>query len=453
MSLARLITEIWWEPGQGFDARAATTFSDPTKVRLDPADWRLKLALQTTFRYPLDADLAVRSRTYRPEAVQRLLMLQVNASIPRDEDGNPLASVGLRLYDGTNERWWDGGTWAVAGAGNWNTEDEVNAHIQDFDVTARQFAVVLNLVTTDELVTPAVESVFVLWEGRVDWYDDLLLDSLTRTVQDEAIYTADFALPPLDVAGAAIDLNDYQDESPLDVVDVEAVFDHVADPYHRTDLLVSYNPGTRVVTLSASIPAGGVPFLRLRTRATVAWDTQQDFTEVGHLPEVILRDAETVSSSPYPRRSDQGIVRKSDGAAVKVPAPYRTTFQITMEVRTDRSREQHRLLETLMKLLVVGPTGEEGPFLRSRATDRRYRIWLLDEFRAQGVVDNLSDVRTFQTEFRVVDAAMNLRPAVDAFAVKRLNLGFAAIDSEEEQRALVNGAPIPHTEVETLEVT
>jgi hypothetical protein len=453
MSTSRLITEIWWEPNQGFDPRASTVLSDAAKIRLDPADFKIKLKLQDNSRYPTDADLSARSRTYRPEAVRRLLMLQLNASIPKDEDGNALASVGLRLFDGTDERFWDGGAWAVAGAGDWNTEAEVNGNIEDFNVSARAFAVVLNLQTADDRVTPTVESVFVLWEGEVDWSQDITLDSLTATVRENAIWTEDAALPPLEADSALIDLDAYTDDSNLTVVGMDAVYDHTADPTHRTDLLQSYDAGTREITLAVSIPAGNVPYLRMRCQAVVAWDTHQDFTEVGHLPEVILGDVETVSSSPYPSGSGSGIVRKDTGAAVSVPAPYRMTYQVTMEVRTDRSREQQRLTDALLTLLVDGPADEEGPFLRSRATDRRYRIWLIDEFRAVAPTLNLSDVRTFQAEFRIQDVALNLRPAVDTFAVRSLKMSFSNISSEEERRAITNGAPVRPSAAETIEVT
>jgi hypothetical protein len=450
---SRVITEIWWEPGQGFDPRASTVLSDPAKIRLDPEDFRIKLKLQATGRYPTDADLSARSRTYRPEAVAQLLMIQLNARTPRDEDGNAVTSVRLRLFDGTDERFWGGASWDVAGPGDWNTEDEVNQNIASFDVSDRAFAVVLNLVTTDDRYTPEVESVFVLWRGLVDWTQDALLDSLTATVQEEALFPADFALPPLEADSASIDLDSYEDEAALEVVDVEAVWDHDADPLHRTDLLSAYNPGTRVVTLSAAIPAGNRPYLRLSCRASVAWDTGQDFEEVGRLPQVVLRDAEAVSSSPYPFRSASGIVRKDTKEAVKVPAPYRMTYNVTMEVRTDRSREQARVMDALTRLLAVGPASEVGPFLRSRATDRRFRLWLVEEFRAEAPDLKLADVRSYRAEFRVVDVALNLRPAVDTFGITALKLGFSAVTSEEEQAARLSDAPERTTEVETVEVT
>jgi len=450
---SRVITEIWWEPGQGFDPRTETVFSDASKVRLDPADFKLKLKLQSNSRYPVDPNLSARSKTYRPAAVRQLLMLQLNAVTPEDEDGNAVTSVGLRLYDGTDERFWDGGAWSPAGPGDWNTEAEVNQNIAAFDVlTSREFAVVLNLSTSDDRFTPEVESVFVLWRGPVDWTQDVLIDSLTATVQEEAVYPVDFALPPLEADSSVLNLSAYQVEANLQVSGAEAVFDYDSDPNLLSNLFASYNPGTGDVTLSSPILAGNRPYLRLLCKASVAWDTNQDFQEVGRLPQVVLRDAEAMTSSPYPSRSRSAILRKDTNEAVVTPAPYRMTYNVTMEVRTDRSREQARVMDSLSTLLFAGPSSEVGPFLRSRATDRRYRLWLTQEFRAEAPDLKIADVRSYRAEFRLVDVALNLKPAVDTFGITAFKAGFSAVSSQADEAAKLANAPVKPTEAEVVEV-
>jgi hypothetical protein len=208
-----------------------------------------------------------------------------------------------------------------------------------------------------------------------------------------------------------------------------------------------------VISLSSAIPLGNRPFVRLIVRPNSMWDTHQDFTELGKLPEIVLRDARSVRSSPYPFRSESGIVRKDTGAAVKTQAPYRTTYEIEMEVRIDRTTTQQRLLDEIMRLFQEGPASEVGPFLRSRATDRRYRLRLIDEFRAVDPRLNLADVRAFQAEFRIEDVALELRAARDLFAVSKLNLDFANVPSDGEASAIAAGAPIPTTTPETVEVS
>jgi hypothetical protein len=454
MRESRVITAIWWEPSQGFDVRGSLTFSDATKVRLDPEDFRLKLKLNADFRYPTDPDLSVRSRTFEPAAVRMLEVVEVFATIPRDDAGNPLASVKLRLFDGTDERFWDGGTWAVAGPGDWSTEAEVNANLAAFDVvSSRRFAVVLNLETTDDRVTPEVECVLVLWRGPVDWVDDVLVDSLVGMLQDELTLIDDLALPPLEADSTSIDLNLYTDEHSLKFTGADAVFDHDADPDHLIDLLLGYDVGTRILTLSAPIPAGNRPFLRMTVDSTVAWETAQDFEELARLPSIVLRDTETVVSTNYPDRSKLGAVDRATGVGYETRAPYRATYEVTAEVSVDRTTTQMRLIEELMWILTHGPSTEVGPFLRSVATDRRYRLRLIDEFRAVDPKLNLADVRTFETTFRIEDTALDLLPARAVHAIQRFNMTFASVRAEDEARAEIQGAPVPTTPPESIEVS
>lgn len=454
MREARVITAVWFEPSQGFDVRGSLVFSDPTKIRLDPEDFQLKLALDSDFRYPLDADLSVRTRTFEPAAVRALELVEVFSTIKTDDDGAELGAVYLRIYDGTNELWWDGGDWVVAAAGQWNTVTEINANLSVFDiVSARKFALVFNLSTTDDRFTPEVDCALVLWRGPVDWVDDILIDSLVGVLQDEMSYLEDLALPPLEADSISLDLTLYTDEHALSFAGADAVFDHDADPEHLVDLLISYDVGTKVVTLSAAIPTGNRPFLRMNTRPTVVWETAQDFYELAKLPTIVLRDTENVISAPYPNRSKFGIVDRDSGDAVEIPAPYRATYHVSMEVSVDRTTTQARIMEELMRFFLEGPPSESGPFLRSVATDRRYRLRLIDEFRAVDPKLNLADVRTFEATFRIEDVALDLSPARAMHAIQRLQLNFAHVPADSEATAIAAEAPVPSTSPETIEVS
>lgn len=445
MSTTRVITDFYWEPGRGFDAVAGTVLSDAAKVRVDPRRFRAELKLDAAFRYSTDADLWVRPPIARPNAVRRLLMAQLDADLPEG------TSVLVRLFDGLFERFWDGAAWVVAGAGDWNTIPELNDHLPAYDVkTRREFAPVLSLRTTDDRVTPSVACLSVLWEGDVEWYEDVLIDSLTATFQESLDFRVELALPPLPSDAAVLDLDDYRDDAQLAVVDAEAIFDNDADPEHLEDLLAGYDPVSREATLSSAIPAGGVPYLCLRVRPNVAWDTSEDFSEVGRLPQVVLRDAEAVRSSQYPPSSARATVREDTGEAVEIPPPQRTTFRVEMEVRTNRSREQARLLEAASRLLQAGPEGESGPFVRSRATDRRFRLVPVEQFSAVPVEGDVGDVRAFTSRFDLIDVAAQLRPARDARAVQKLLTTWGAIGAEAESKALAEGAPVPTSTPETL---
>ena len=446
----RELSVFCWEPGEGVDFVAASVLSDTAKIRIDPADYRAKLALDADFSYPLDADISIRTAPISPERVDALEILEVVGSFP---DGT---SVGLRLFDGTDEYWYTGGAWTASpAAGEWNTEAEVNAALADYDVTAsRTLAVVLNLVTTDEFVTPEISAVKLLWRGEFNWIESLFLDSLVRTMQEELKFSTALALPPLPSSSSSIDLDDYSDDAnaSLAISDVVGVYDYDVDPTRKTNLLSSYDANSRVATLSAAIPAGNRPYLRIEAGVEVAWDTHRDFEPIGRLPQVIVRNAETVNSSRYPLSFGGGIVRRATNAAVELPPAYRMTFRVEAEVRTDRnSREELSVPESLMEWIENGQAGESGPFLVHRAVDRRVRMRVTDEFRsAKNDVDD-GDVATQLVEFLLENVTVRLNPAVDTYGVSNFKLGFAKVDESERQKAIANGAPIPRSPFEEFE--
>lgn len=108
-----------------------------------------------------------------------------------------------------------------------------------------------------------------------------------------------------------------------------------------------------------------------------------------------------------------------------------------------------------MRVLVAGPPSEAGPFLRSKATDRRFRLWLVDEFRSVNPDIGLESagVRTHQCTFRIENVMIHLKPAVTSFGVKNANIKFANVISGDAVNAEESGAPVPHTEFETLTVS
>lgn len=441
MKTTKVLTDILFEPGQGFDPRAGLVLSDPSKIRLDPADHRIKLKVTPSFYYPTDQNLSARSRLYRPAALRQLLMVQACGVFPEG------TSIGYRLFDGTTERWWNGSAWAVAGAGNWNTETELNAHIATYSAAARQFAVTFNLATTDPNVTPELQGLRVLWEGPIDWHDDILIDSLLGEYLAGLNFVCDASLPPLDAITTTVDLDDYLQRSTLDVVDLDAVFNDTLDPQHATNILGSYNAGTKLLTLSGSVAVGTRLFLRLLVRPSVSWSTHQDFEEVGKVPAVILSETKTVKSTGGPIWGEAGIVRKDTGAAWTIPAPARLSFAIIAELRTSSLRELSRLHSAILERLEDGPMSG-GPFLRSVATDRRFRVWTIDEYQTVTAPENSSDLRVAQLTIRIEDVTAQTRPARAANGVLTLNLGFHRIDS-----ANLDGGPTPTTPLETVKIS
>jgi hypothetical protein len=390
----RFIKEFVFNPTSGVDVPAVLEFSDTSLIMFDRSNYTIRLRRQDDTYFSTDSDIWFRTWTTIPKACRKLLMLQVFGRTPEDTFSQ------VRLHDGTNHYYWDGGAWSVAGAGNWNDEGTLNANIDTFPILPdREFAVVVNLVTTDKYATPYVSEIRVLMEIRIDYIEDLVFRSLIPLMKQEIRPLANYSLPPYSSDQSTIDLNDYPMDTAFNIVDVDAVFDYTADSELLTDLLSSYNPTTKVITLSSPIPAGNRPFLLLRYEPEVAYTTQQDYTEVAKVPSIVLQRLEVPIASAYNLAAREGIVDKGTGNAVLVHEPWRVTLEFRLHVQTDRSVDEFRLMSKVMEFF------DKNKRLRSIGLDEYCRLQVIREFRDL-ITPGRADLRVFWTRFQIMDVRM-----------------------------------------------
>ncbi len=102
------------------------TISDTTKIRLNTKTHRLELKVigynrvTGAAKYSLDTDLTVTTWLTTPVSVKQWLTFAVDPLERLQPDGT---SVRFKLNDGTDNYWWSGAAWVVAGATDWNDEE------------------------------------------------------------------------------------------------------------------------------------------------------------------------------------------------------------------------------------------------------------------------------------------------------------------------------------------
>lgn len=219
------------------------TVSSTTQVEVTPpnlvndasSQWSL-LAYKS--QYPLDLDLTVSTPLWTPEALKGLTGFSMEAETP---DGT---SVDFRLYDGTNNYYWDGGSWAVAStSSHWSSETDVDANISSFDVSALTVEVIARLKTTDPDVTPTLYAIGLRWQSQFSNHMDLY-DSILRYLKE--IDAVDFVQDDI-TSVSSFALSSWLDQN-QDVIDVIAAYNLTDDP--TTDILSSYSGG--VVTFTSA---------------------------------------------------------------------------------------------------------------------------------------------------------------------------------------------------------
>jgi hypothetical protein len=412
----RYIKQFHFNPGFGHDAFTELTFSDPDKIRLDPKDWSVKLKIdQTTKKFPADTDIWFRTWTTNPLACRQLLMLETFPEI-QEEGGE----IYFRIYDGTDDYWWDGGAWAVAGAGEWNTEGEINANIDTFPILPnRTFAITINLRSVDSRneITPRIKEIRVLMEVHIDFLEDIVFRSLMPFIESEITAVGNFAaIPAFPADVASIDLSQYRINTPYNITDVERVYDLTADIELLNNLFDSYDSGTGIITLNAMLPAGNRPLVVFRYSPEVAYITHQDYVEVHKLPALILQKLDVPVAQAYGRVAREGIVDKSTGAAVVVEDPFRVSIEFRLHGLTASAVDQLRLISKVIDFF------ERNVFLRSTGLDEFYRMYLEKEFRDL-TTPGRADERVFWTRFSIQNIRLPL-VSTDATAVTKVKMVF-----------------------------
>lgn len=383
-----------------------------SNVRLDPYAHRLKLS------EPYQSSGVAKTWVTHPQSVKQWLGFQAvitHATEGGASGGAPalveITGANYRLSDGTDEYWYNGASWEV-NTTDWNTEAEVAANISTFPVTSQQLQIVIQLTTTNLGFTPELVEIRVLWASDIEFHEDLVYRSLVRALRDEVRPIADYYIKP-GAATTTIDLDDYPLKTPYNVVGVDSVYDYNDDSDRVVDLLDSYDSGTKVITLNATLPQDHVAIVRFIYEPEVSVTTSQDYHEVAKVPALILDDIDFVDAAPL--AANDWVVNKGDGSAVKVYAPIQGDLEVTLLALTDKGVDQQRLKEALQQFFGNNPT------LQSTGLDEAYTLWLIDEYDMRNT-PSPADIHTGRVRFRIRDVVVYARDSVDSFGVQRFNL-------------------------------
>lgn len=387
-------------------------------TRLDSSKHRATLLADSNGAYPTAADLYVKSRLTEPRAVRSWIGFEADVRHVRDPD-NPsvvLTSAAFRLNDGTADRFWDGGAWTVAGASDWNTEQEVADNVAAWDVNAlgKKLRVVVNLETTDARFTPELVSVKVLWEAALDSFqEDMIFRSFVRALRSgvRPIANAVVAMP---ATGTTIAISALALETGYNVVGVDAVFDFDADSDAckegtAPDLLLAYAAPT--ITLNAPVTQGTNLWVRFVYEPEVAVHTSQDFIEQAKVPAIVLTDIAIADCAEAPAAHDS-VANKGAGTAIVVPSPLQGNLEITLLGMTEKGVDHQRLSEEINAFL------QRTPFIVSTGIDERYRLHVIDEYEAVGDPGQ-NETHTGQARLRIYNFRQWLRPAFDDYIAAR----------------------------------
>ena len=406
--LRRMIKRFIFEEGN----RSKVTLN--VGIRLDPQRHHLVLTGPPFDTAPASAVIA-KTWITNPKSVKQWLSFRAEISHGTIGGAKPTGesilvettAAGYRLGDGTDEYWWNGAAWEV-NVIDFNTEDEIALNIATFPIASQSLQVIVNLTTTDSEVSPTLTELQVLYSTDVEFLEDIVYRSLVRSLRNNVRPITDYVIKA--PGGTSIDLNDFPLETPYNIVDVDSVYDRTNDPNRLSDLLSSYDTGTKIITLISPIALDDLATLRLIYEPEVVVTTSQDYSEIAKVPAVVLDDINLVDAASIGHTD--WIVRKADGVAVKIPGPLQGDIEVMLRGLTDKGVDQKRLSDELTAYF------ENHPLLTSTALDEEYSLWLIDEYDMRTPVGS-ADLHTGRLRFRVRNVTFYVRDSVDSFGVKR----------------------------------
>jgi len=277
----------------------SSTALAPGRHGVDGTDWEQAFTLARdpiTWEYPA-------SGTVRLSAVSALALRSVvgcRLSFRDESRPGPVLSapeledtaVDARLHDGTDAYVWDGATWEVAGADEWNTPAQLEAGAPSWDPSL-SVGVELRLRTTHPEHTPVVFGMQQVWHlefgarsgahRRPDsWDDDAIVRTSIAWLRSLAFHRAHEV--PVAAGQVAVDLSAVK---AYDVAGVRAAYWLDTDPDLHTPVAGAFADGT--FTLAAPRGVAARLHLDLNCRVNAVHLADADLVQA-KLPVVLLSD-------------------------------------------------------------------------------------------------------------------------------------------------------------------
>jgi len=394
-------------------------FSDLSKIGL--ANNKASVTLKTSIvagrpSFPI-GEVGIRFKTPAVSAnrIVSFEFAQFDTLEPEDPNKSPstVTDVRGRLHDGTTEKFWNGSAWVAITdpAADWNTLEDVSGNLPSWDA-ADPLGFVFELSTTSRTLAPTVRGVKVLYQADIaSFHNDWLYTTLVAGMVDNIRPLADLVTDSDGTVSVALAPIEAALESAWDIIDIDAVFNEDTDAAHRTDLLASFDTGTRVITLAGAPSLGDKLLVRFSYKPVVAVTTSHDFAELGASPAILYEVVDWEDEGEASSSDNIVNVFPDPPVGVILPAPRRQHMAVTLTVTAPSSVNLRRLAETVTRFL------QERRTIFSPTDGREAYLRIVDMFNASPLPDQ-TGLHSATMGFRLEDVYVWLREAVDTTGVR-----------------------------------
>jgi hypothetical protein len=361
--------------------------------------------------YSTDSDLYASTWITNPNSVKQWQGFECIIENALDEDLNELTGVNFRLTNGVSEYWHNGVDWEINNI-DWNTEEEVANNISDFPIAEKKIGVIVNPYTTNSSYTPLIKGIKILYSVDIEFQQDYIYRTLVRQLKEQIRPITDYAIK-LTSESSTIDLNDFEMETPYDIIDIDSVYNETNDADHFTNLLQSYNSSTKIITLSDTIDEDEIAYIKLIYRPVIAVTTGLDYYEVTKLPTLTLTNINLINTTEL--SYSDSVLNKSTGIGVTVKPPKRSDMDVSLNIITNSAADQVRLADELKRFFA------NNTYLTSWGLDEKFRLQLIEEYDGQ-VGEQGSGVYAGKLRFLIIGTLYYLQDATVAYSVERFRL-------------------------------
>jgi hypothetical protein len=377
-----------------------------TGVRLSPEDQRLELA-PLGGPYSLAPDQFATTWVTNPNRLKQWLLFEAIVKNKKDSHGAVMTSVGYRLsLDGTAHLWWNGSIWTAPSAGQWNTEAEISAHLPTFPVATQSLAVVVNLVTTNPLVTPTVKRLKFLYSSDLEFQEEYVARSLVPLMREELLPISDYAFKA--TAGQTT-ATLKAIETKYNVVSIDAVYNNASDPNQVNDLYASYDPTTKTVTWTGPAAAGDVIWIRFVYSLEIIMAQSQDFTELSKVPAVLIESVD--SGEKFEIGHTDWVVDKATNAGWRLAPGFQCDLDVSIRFTADKLKDLDRMSDQAKKVFTER-------LFRARGQDELFRLYVTSEY-TQAFSETQSELHSGRLRARICRAVFYPNDAKPVNGVQR----------------------------------
>jgi len=327
--------------------------------------------------------------------------------------------------------------------GEFNTFDEIQQNIStllNFIINTRGGDKTIywraNLRTTSSDVTPVMHAIKLLGEYEVEWFEDIIYDTMLQSLHNNIRCTFDYEISlPSTTDTIDLSLDEYiPNNDGYNITGVESVYNMSLDPHRINNILDDYVPGSinedgetykpGVITLKNTAFAGDIIWAKITIVPEFAITTNQDFYEVVKFPAIVFEDirnvTETGSTSNVTSEQGKDAVRDFiNGTAVEIQPPAVNDLRFEYVIFTSNPVDLTRLITAMDEYFT------ENRVIRTNALDELVTMQHLTSATMQQSPD-LNDVNTAKGVFILRSVPFYLKKSLDVPLVTNLNMTFAS---------------------------